>query len=57
MVESYQYIVMNKNISFKYDADGIRNSKIVNGVETKYYLEGKMIIFEDRNVDVIYYYL
>ncbi len=43
------------NISFKYDADGIRNSKIVNGVETKYYLEGKMIIFEDRNGDVIYY--
>lgn len=57
MVESYQYIAMKKNISFKYDADGIRNSKIVNGVETKYYLEGKMIIFEDRNVDVIYYYL
>ncbi len=43
------------NISYKYNLNGIRTSKIVNGLETKYYLEGRLIIFEDRNGDVIYY--
>ena len=43
------------NISFKYNERGIRTSKIVNNIETKYYLEGKNIIFEDRNGTVLYY--
>ena len=43
------------NITYKYNLDGIRTSKIVNGIETKYYLEGTSIIFEDRNGNMIYY--
>jgi len=46
----------NKNLSFKYDFNGVRTSKIVNGVETKYYVENNKIIFEDRNGDVLYYF-
>ena len=43
------------NITYKYNLDGISTSKIVNGIETKYYLEGSSIIFEDRNGNMIYY--
>ena len=42
-------------ISFEYNLDGIRTSKTVNGTKIKYYLENQMIIFEDRNGDIIYY--
>ena len=45
----------SNNISYKYNIDGIRTSKVVNNVETKYYLEGTKIIFEDRNGTVLYY--
>ena len=41
--------------AYKYNLDGIRTSKIVNNVTTNYYLEGKRIIFEDRNGTVLYY--
>ena len=44
----------NDNV-YKYNYAGIRKSKLVNGVETNYYLEGTSIIFEKRNNDVIYY--
>ena len=43
------------NISYKYNLNGIRTSKVVNNVETKYYLEGTKIIFEDRNGTMLYY--
>lgn len=43
------------NISYKYNLDGIRISKTVNNVRTDYYLEGRCIIFEDRNGTVLYY--
>ena len=43
------------NITYKYNNEGIRTSKVVNGVETEYYLEGTSIIFEKRDNDVIYY--
>ncbi len=42
-------------ITYKYNLDGIRTSKVVNGINTTYYLEGRTIIFEDRNGDVLYY--
>lgn len=42
-------------ISYKYNADGIRNSKIINNVQTKYYLEGKKIIFEKCGDQILYY--
>ena len=43
------------NISYKYNLNCIRTSKIVNNIETKYYLEGTKIIFEDRNNTMLYY--
>lgn len=45
----------NKNVNYVYSSDGTRISKIVNNEETKYYLEGKRIIFENRNGNMIYY--
>lgn len=45
----------NTSIQYKYNLDGIRTSKIVNGVETKYYLEGRSIIFEKKNNNMINY--
>ena len=44
------------NVSYKYDENGIRTEKTVNGVTTKYYLEGSNIIFEDRDGTLIYYF-
>lgn len=43
------------NINYKYDANGIRTSKIVNGIENKYYLEGENIIYEKKSDALIYY--
>ena len=40
---------------YKYNEDGIRTSKTVNGVTTNYYLEGSNIIFEQTNDNMIYY--
>ncbi len=42
-------------VTYKYNKEGIRTSKIVNNIETKYYLEGIKIIFEKRDNNVIYY--
>ena len=43
------------NITYKYNKDGIRTSKIVNNVKTMYELEGNDIVFEKTNNNVIYY--
>ncbi|QGU96846.1 DNRLRE domain-containing protein [Clostridium bovifaecis] len=43
------------DISFKYNVDGIRTEKTVNGVTTKYHLVGDKVTFEDNGVDKIYY--
>ena len=43
------------SINYKYNRDGIRTSKIINGIETSYYLEKDDIIFEKTNNSVIYY--
>ncbi len=48
-------IIENKNLKFKYDENGIRKSKIYNGLETKYYTLNDEIVYEDRNDTVIYY--
>ena len=45
----------NLNVEYKYNKDGIRTSKTVNDIETKYYLEGNKIIFETINNDMLYY--
>lgn len=54
-LSSYEDTAKNLFISYQYNADGIRTSKIVNGVETKYYLENNNIIFEQRGNNIIHY--
>ena len=47
-------------VSFDYNADGIRTSKTIGGVEHKYYLDGSQIIAEMwtvNNVEYLLYYL
>jgi len=44
----------NQN-QYQYNVNGIRTSKTVNNVETKYYIEGTKIIFEQKGNNVIYY--
>lgn len=43
------------NISYKYNFNGIRTSKAINNITTNYYVEGRNIIFEDRNGTMLYY--
>ena len=43
------------NISYKYNADGIRTSKKINSWQIDYYLEGNKIIFEDAKGYMLYY--
>ncbi|MGY0374216.1 polymorphic toxin type 8 domain-containing protein [Clostridium sp. JNZ J1-5] len=45
----------SKDIIFKYNVDGIRTEKTVNGVTTKYHLVGDKVTFEDNGTDKIYY--
>lgn len=44
-----------RNISFKYNDNGIRTEKTVDGVTTKYFLSGNKVILEDNGSDRIYY--
>ena len=46
----------NLSITYKYNIDGIRTEKTVNGVTTKYILEGTNIIYENRNNTILYYF-
>ena len=52
-----EYNDLNKNleISYNYDVDGMRTSKTINGIETKYYLENDNIIYEKKGDKIIYY--
>lgn len=43
------------NLSFKYNDAGIRTQKTVNGVTTKYYLNGDKVTLEEKGTDKIYY--
>jgi YD repeat-containing protein len=45
----------NLNISYKYNDSGIRTEKTVNGIATKYYLEGNNVIYEKTGTDTTYY--
>ncbi|HBP25376.1 MAG TPA: hypothetical protein DD618_00260 [Acholeplasmatales bacterium] len=42
-------------IAYKYDDQGIRTQKNVNGVTTNYYLDGSRVLHETNGTDVIYY--
>lgn len=47
---------MGGNVQFRYNADGIRTEKIVNGYPTKYHLEGDRVTYERTiYLDDIYY--
>lgn len=51
-----QSIEEGSNIySYKYNEDGIRTSKTINGITTNYSLLEKNIVFEETNNSVIYY--
>ena len=42
--------------SYKYDAEGIRTQKTVNGVTTNYVLEGDTVVKETNGTDTLWYY-
>lgn len=54
-LNKYQDTSKNLEISYNYDIDGIRISKSINGIETRYYLENDNIIYEKTADDIIYY--
>ena len=54
-LESYSDSDKSLNVSYEYNADGYRISKTVNGIKTKYHLEGSNIIYEETGNDLIYY--
>jgi len=54
-LNSYQDSSRDLKATYKYNQNGIRISKRVNDVETKYYLEGKRIIYERRGNNLIKY--
>ena len=45
----------NQTIKYKYNENGIRTQKVVNGTITNYYLEGSKVIYEQRGNNIIYY--
>lgn len=45
----------NKGVTYQYNADGVRTGKNVNGVETKYLLDGNAIIAEKTNDEIVWY--
>ncbi len=49
------YMDLNNNINYKYNKDGIRISKKINNIETKYYVEGTDIIVEKTGDNVLYF--
>lgn len=49
------YTDSSNTINYKYNVAGIRTNKIINNVETKYYLEESKIILEVNSDNVLYY--
>ena len=49
------YTNENYTINYKYNINGIRINKIVNNIETKYYLEDNKIVLEKTNDNMLYY--
>ena len=50
-------VVDGKNISFEYNADGMRSAKVVDGVRTEYLYDGAMLLKEtqtDADGDLVY---
>jgi len=55
--ELYQFVDTQNNlsISYEYDENGVRESKIINGIKTKYYLDQNHIIFEQTGNQLLYF--
>lgn len=53
--ELSSYNTGSQTISYEYNKDGIRTKKVVNGIETKYYIDKDEIIVEKTGSNVIYY--
>jgi len=49
------YNDLNNSIQYKYNKDGIRISKTLNNIETKYYVEGSKIILEKTDNYMLYF--
>lgn len=45
----------NNTITYKYDENGIRTQKNINGITTNYYLDEAKVIFEQTGNNIIYY--
>lgn len=45
----------NQTITYKYNENGIRTQKTVNGIATNYYLDGAKVIYEQNGNNIIYY--
>ncbi len=54
-LNSYTDTSKNLNITYKYDVNGIRTNKIINGIETEYFLNNNRIIYEKKGNNYIYY--
>ena len=52
-LQSYQDT--NLNVTYKYNKDGIRRKKIVNNVETEYFVENGAILIEKTGSNMLYY--
>ena len=50
------YLYGGSTVSYRYDQNGIRYSKTVNGTETVYYLDGSRIMAEKTGDAIKYYY-
>lgn len=53
--ELCSYVDSNNSITFKYNEKSIRTRKIVNNIETIYYLEGENVVLEKTGDNMIYY--
>lgn len=43
------------NVEYQYNHEGLRTKKVVNGIETNYYFEGKYIVMEKNGNELLYF--
>ncbi len=55
-LETYTDTSKDLEVVYSYNDSGIRTSKIINGLEHKYYLEGTNIIYETIGENTLYYF-
>ena len=54
-LSSYVDTQKGVEVNYEYNSNDFRTSKIVNGIETKYFLENGNIIYEQKGNNLIYY--